>query len=88
MRSRNRRRNRERNMPGARNGTALGSGMESYTGCAEPEPVYRRQTVDLQTELETIVNEARARQERLRVTFTMQELEAALDLCPQVAPAA
>lgn len=52
------------------------------------EPMYRRGTGDLQRELETIVNEARARQERLRVAFTMQELEAAVEFQPEMAPAA
>lgn len=52
------------------------------------EPTYRRGTGDLQRELETIVNEARARQERLRVAFTMQELEAAVEFQQETAPAA
>ena len=52
------------------------------------EPTYRRGTGDLQRELETIVNEARARQERLRVPFTVQELEAAVEFRPETAPAA
>lgn len=52
------------------------------------EPTYRRATVDLQRELETIVNEARARQERLRVALTMQELEAAVEVRPETAAAA
>lgn len=52
------------------------------------EPVYRRGTRDLQRELERVVNEARARQERLRVAFTMQELEAAVEFEQEMAPAA
>lgn len=69
------------------------SRVQTGTSARDPsitfrEPTYRRGTVDLQRELETIINEARARQERLRVALTMQELEAAVEVRPETAPAA
>ena len=75
-------RHRFRGVPG------VGTGVDERPPYDLREPAYRRGVGDLQRELEMIVNEARARHERLRVSFTMQELEAAVELQQEMAQAA
>ncbi|MBE3043760.1 hypothetical protein IMZ48_14545 [Candidatus Bathyarchaeota archaeon] len=48
-------------------------------------PTYQRDPRDLQMELETIIDEVRARPGRLPVNFTMQELVEALEFQQEMA---
>ncbi|SPO04310.1 uncharacterized protein DNG_06993 [Cephalotrichum gorgonifer] len=78
-------RQRNRTRPRS-NGRASGAEPPSIPGPPGifRDPIYRRETGALQRELEAIINEARARQERLRVPFTLQEMESAVEFRPEM----